>query len=315
MESVHFGDLAVVNGKGKLIYYAGNPSHTTYIRSAAKPFQLIPLMKHQIHQYFAFTEQELAVMTSSHSGEKGHVEQVLRILEKAGLSPDFLKCGTHAPTDGKSRQELYRQGLPPHVLHCNCSGKHSGMLALCKAMGWDYLDYLHVTHPLQQEILAEISHVTSFPQAKIGLGVDGCGAPVYALPLTSMAWGYARLAEGSGVLGTISAIMRKNPWYVGGTGRFETHLMKVQGDRLVAKTGAEGIFCLGILPEGLGVAVKISDGNSRALPPVLVQLLRDMGLLSSRDFEELQDFARALLYNHSRMVVGDIQACFQLKEA
>lgn len=313
-ESFHYGDLAVVDKEGKLLYSYGDPSLFTYIRSAAKPFQVLPLLKRNLHRVYDFTQEELAVMTASHSGEARHVKRVRSILQKIHLSEEFLRCGIHPPLHKKSRKELHSTGISPSEVHCNCSGKHSGMLALCKFMGWSFHDYLDENHPLQQEILEEVSSITSYPKERIEIGLDGCSAPTYALPLTHMAWGYAKLAaEEEETLSTLSSIMRNHPWYVGGTRRFETLLMEIKGDSILAKTGAEGVFCIALLDRELGIALKVRDGSSRVIPPVILSILCELEVLSRDDLEDLEDFEKPLIYNHGKMVVGEIEASVQLQ--
>src|SRR5581483_10580169 len=209
-ESTHFGSLAVVDAHGTLIASVGDPTRVTFMRSAAKPFQAMVFVESGAVDAYGVSPAELALVAASHSGEPRHTEAVRRLLARAGLGPDDLQTGTHPPMHPPTREGLERRGEPPSPLHHNCSGKHCGMLCVCVHRGWDRRGYVRPDHPLQREILALMSEVASVPSRQVEIGVDGCGVPTFALPLTAIARAFARLASGTapGAHGAAAARIR-----------------------------------------------------------------------------------------------------------
>lgn len=321
VESIHRGDVAVVDPAGQVVASVGDPDCYTFWRSAAKPIQALAVVESGAYEAFGLTERELAVMCASHAGELFHVEAVLSILGKLGLDSTYLKCGTHLPYDTGSAHALLREGKTPTTLHCNCSGKHAGMLALTRRMGWDLDGYWRPDHPVQRLCLKNVAEVSGYPADKIGVATDGCGVSVFALPLRNMAQAYARLANpddprsGFGpdrrrAAKTIVRAMRGYPEMVDGTGRLYTVLM--QSLPVVAKGGAEGVGCYGVPERGLGVAVKAEDGSPRATQPAVVRTLEALGLLAPKVPEALESFRRPVNKNNRDEVVGHVEAVFDL---
>lgn len=231
---------------------------------------------------FGFTDEEVAIICASHSGEDRHLATVRSVLEKAGLSEEYLQNGPHPPFYAPAARRLARNGEPPHLIHGNCSGKHAGMLALCVHEGWSLRDYREPGHPLQRRILQTVAEVCGQKTDAVLLGGDGCGVPSFAMPLRSLATGFARLATGGSLsdelaeaCGRIRRSMRAHPHLIAGTGRFDTELM--ENTDLVAKGGAEGMFACGS-PEGWGVAIKVSDGAGRAIRPAALSVLVRRGV-------------------------------------
>jgi len=296
-ESRHYGSIAVVDGEGRLLYSRGDPERLTFLRSAAKPFQALPLIETGAYAAFGFTLDELAVMCASHSGEDMHVERVLSVLKKIGLTEANLQCGVHAPFHKPTARRLLEMGEKIGPARNACSGKHAAMLAVCRYQGWDTTGYLELAHPVQQLMLKTVAELTGYPAEAIRTGRDTCGVPVFAMPLKNMALGYARLA-GAGNLSEkrqqaitlIQQAMARYPELIAGTGRFTTAMLKVAGGALVAKDGAEASFGVGSIPGGIGLAVKIEDGSDRALAPVVVRVLEELGLLDARALAELSPF-------------------------
>ncbi len=319
IESNHYGNLAVVAKSGQNIAGVGNSQQITYWRSAAKPFQALPVVFSGAADRYGIGDEELAIMAASHNGEEQHVEIVKGILDKIGLDESFLLCGIHSPYHKPTAKQIIRSGNEPGRLHNNCSGKHAGILTLCQYYGWSLEDYLEAEHPVQQLFLGVISEVTDYPEAKIHLGVDGCGVVVFGLPLENMALAYARLADPESLstryqeaAGKIARAMVDNPGLVAGTDRFNTDLMKVTGDRLVAKMGAEGVFCIGVNKQ-MGIAVKIADGNRRAIPPVIVETLHQLDILSEKELDELEKYHIPRVLNNHRRKIGFIEPDFKLE--
>lgn len=232
--------------------------------------------------HFGFTDEEIAVVCASHSGEERHLSLVRSILQKAGLSEGDLQNGPHLPFDASAAEQLACSGQPPRSIHGNCSGKHAGMLALCAYEDWSLRDYREPGHPLQRQITQLVAEICSPEEDELLIGGDGCGVPSFAMPLRSLATGFARLATGEGLsdelteaCGRIRESMRTYPHLVAGTGRFDTELM--QGTNLVVKGGAEGVFACGS-SEGWGMALKISDGTGRAVRPAALSMLARYGM-------------------------------------
>lgn len=303
IESVHRGRSATCTPEGEVLDSTGDPEGYAYIRSSAKPFQAIPLLLSGAADAFGFTDEELAVICASHSGEEHHVSLARSILDKAGLSEESLQNGPHAPFYKPAARQLARTGQTPSAIHGNCSGKHAGMLALCVHEGWCTVDYRKPGHPAQRRILEVVAEVCGVEPDEVLLGGDGCGVPSFAMPLRSLATGFARLISGkslsaelSGACGRIARAMRENPYLVAGTGRFDTDLMR-ETDLLV-KGGAEGVFACAS-PEGWGMATKISDGAGRATKPAALSVLARQGV-------EPHIETKADLYDLNGEAVGEI---------
>ena len=317
LESIHYGHIAVVDTRGRSVAVVGNEKMVTYWRSAAKPFQAMAVIMSGSADRYNLSEQELAVMASSHSGELIHTDTVRGILEKLDLDENALLCGIHPPYHQRTRKLLYQSGGEPGRIHNNCSGKHAGILAICRQYNWDLHNYNDPDHPVQRLFLDIVAEVTDFPREQIHLGIDGCGVVVFALPLERMAYAYARLAnpetlpaEYREAAKRIYVSMEDYPQMVAGSERFNSDLLGVTGNKLVAKTGAEGVFCLGV-HKGIGLALKISDGNSRALPPASIEALSQLGILSKTELAKLTRYHAPEVLNAHRNRVGRLEAAFK----
>jgi L-asparaginase II len=330
IESRHFGIISIVDPYGVEHYRAGDSGRLVYIRSAAKPFQLVPLVEKGLDKRYGFTDAELALMCASHSGQGFHVKTVVEILEKIGLSEDFLLCGTHYPYDPEMTDRIRRGELPLTPIYNCCSAKHAGMLARAKAGGYDLSDYIKPEHPVQRENIRVLAEIVGISPDEIRFAVDGCGVPTFALPLKLAALAYARLADPSPLpdfraeaLSRIFRAMEEYPEMVGGThGRLDTELMKTAHPKLVAKLGAEAFYGIGLIPgalsgekRGLGIAFKIEDGNyKRAVPPVAVELLYQLGVLSEIDVEKLSAFHHPPVRNNRGETVGEVRSSFDISK-
>lgn len=321
VESIHRGDLAIVDATGKLLYSVGSPKEkVAFIRSSSKPIQAVPVVESGAIDHFHLTERELAIFCASHSAEPIHVETVLSVLRKIGLSESALRCGKHLPLNKKAAEGLIRQGIEATEVHCNCSGKHSGMLTLAQRMGWDVSTYTDLQNPVQQAMLNVMSRFSGLQPEEIEIGVDGCGVPVFGLPIYNMALCWARLSDASSLprptqqaVARITQAMTAWPQLIAGSGRLCTALMRQLNGRVVAKSGAEGVYCATLLGKGIGIAVKIEDGNGRATGPVIIEALRQLGVLTEDDLENLHSFHRPTLYNHRHDVVGTERPAFTLQ--
>jgi L-asparaginase II len=314
VESVHRISAVVVDKSGDILTSLGNPNIKTYYRSAAKPLQAIPLLEAEGDTAFALNSAELSVMAASHNGEKVHTATVFSILSKIGLEERHLFCGPHDPINENESAALRLEGKVPTRIHNNCSGKHSGMLALSVLEGWPQDGYERADHPVQQRIFRIISEATAQEVSSIVHGIDGCGVPTFYLPLRRMAMSYGRFSawskangrRGKAVRRLIRAI-REEPVLLDGTGGFGTDLVIVTRGRLIGKVGAEGLFCITVPDEGLGIAVKVEDGNRRAIYPATVELLKALHLLGRREVEALSVHHTPVVTNHQGTTVGRLE--------
>jgi L-asparaginase II len=311
IESQHFGHLAVVTVEGKIVFSLGDPRFVTYIRSAAKPFQAIPLYEEAVAEIFGFRDAEMAVIMSSHNGEPKHVDAVTNILRKIGRQPEDLQCGVHPPLGGATVVKWLRaRGEKVTVLHNNCSGKHAGMLAACVNRGWPHENYLDFDHPHQQRVLKAVAQWAWLPKDEVGVSIDGCSAPVFAMPVFNMARMYASLVSATEAIPRrIVRTFANHPDLIAGEARFDTDLMRVTNGRLIAKVGAEGIQCIGITePQPLGMALKMVDGSQRAAPSVAMAVLNKLGLLADTELEQLNNYRHISVRNHRDIETGFIEA-------
>jgi L-asparaginase II len=313
MESSHSGHIAVVNSDGKLLYFVGDPYRITYARSSVKPIQAIPVVETGAADKFGLTDVDLAVICSSHNGEPQHTDRVLSILHKAKIGVEALQCGTHIPLAMDVYEEMIRDEKELTPLYNNCSGKHAGMLLTAKHMGEPLEDYHKPEHPVQQRILKVISVIAEYQIDKIGIGKDGCGAPVHAMPLERLAYSFARLAtpktlenERAVVINRITTAMTDYPEMVGGTGRFCTDFMKVAKGRLFGKLGAESLYLIGDKKLGIGIAIKIEDGSYRALYPAVLEVLKQLNMLTKEQLTQLMPHYMPKLKNARGEEVGKI---------
>ena len=326
VESRHNGHLVAVDGNGTLTASLGSPDTVTYIRSSGKPFQAIPLITSGAADRFGFNKQEIAIACGSHSGEPQHVETVRSMLRKIDLDENALQCGVHEPFNIDAARELVRKQQPPGVLQNNCSGKHAGMLALAKHLGAPIETYLEPSHPVQQSILAAVSLFARVPAGSIVIGVDGCTAPVFGISVHSMALMYARLCcppeefepQLRRACERIVAAMIDFPEMVGGaTDRLDTELIKAAEGRLISKIGAEGVYTVGVRPcerwpQGLGLALKIEDGDDRrARPLAVLEALRQLGIIG--DVPALSSYSSIAITNRRGQPVGYARAAFELQ--
>jgi len=318
LESIHRISAAAVDAQGRLVAYVGDPELTTLYRSAAKPFQALPLVADGAADAFKMTDVELAVCCASHSGEPAHVEAVSGLLARMGCGEEDLECGAHAPFHKPSAEALRREGRLPTRLHNNCSGKHAGMLAWCRHAGVETVGYRRPDHPLQARIRREVASWTGTPAAELRTAVDGCGVVTFAQAINGMAGSFARLlamavSEPSSPAARVVRAMTGKPHYVGGTDRLSTRLMETTGGRVLAKYGAEAVMCLAERESGLGMAVKVEDGAKRAVGPAVIEFLDQLGLLSARQRQALDDRHTETVQNTRDEVVGEIRPRLRLR--
>jgi len=326
-ESRHRGHIVAVTSDGVVAAYLGAPKTVTYLRSSAKPHQAIPLVASGAADRFGFTDQEVALACASHSGEPIHTEIAASMLKKIGLGPDALKCGVHEPFSSEAAKKLREAGEQPNVLQNNCSGKHAGMLALALHLGAPTETYDEPGNPVQLAIGKTIAQFSSVPIEDIAVGTDGCGVPVFGITVRAMALMYARLVlppedfdeSTRGACARIVSAMTTYPELIGGThDRLDTEIMRAAKGKVISKVGAEGVYTIGVLPSndwprGLGLALKIEDGDDhRARPTVVIESLRQLGVLADESLEAVSRYAFFPVRNRRGDVVGEVTPEFKL---
>lgn len=331
VESVHYGALSIVNSDGVTLMALGDQKAKIFLRSSAKPFQALAFLEHGGAGAFKLEPREVALLCASHSGTDEHVQALNALQAKIGIREEDLLCGTHAPYHRETAARMQVQDEPlTHNRH-NCSGKHTGMLAFARLLGAPLDTYLDPTHPVQRAILRSFAEMCSAAENEIELGTDGCSAPVFAVPLPAAALAYARLCQPEGLpeqraaaCRLITRAMSAHGFMVAGPGRFDTILMAEFGEKVIAKSGAEGYLGMGVLPGsarqqhcGIGMAIKISDGDAgdRARSVVGLEILRALGVLQEKDLASLKPFTAEKITNQRGLMVGEIRPTAALREA
>lgn len=311
-ESIHRVSAAVVAADGRLAASAGDPGLVTFWRSAAKPFQAMPLVEDGVLDAFGLASEELALACSSHSSESVHLAIVDRFLARIGATESDLACAPHVPLGGDVAREVTERATTLTPRWSNCSGKHAGMLALARHHGWTTGGYERAGHPVQDRILRTVSQWTGVPTKQIGLGVDGCTTVCFALPLRAMALAWARLGVSDAPAAVaVREAMLQHPDLIAGTSRFCTDVMRALPDQVIAKVGAEGIYSATLPQLGLGVALKVEDGDYRVAPTALLAVLRQ--LLHGQPADGLDHYASLPVRNTRREQVGEIRAAGALR--
>ena len=286
LEILHRGALCVVNSQGDVLCAVGDVNRPSYLRSALKFVQVLPLIESGAADHFAIDDEEIAVMCASHNAEPRHVEVVQRILQKIDVTPDALRCGTHPPMSETAYADLLRAGGVPGVLHNNCSGKHAGFLALAKFLKAPLDNYLNPTHPVQAQVRKAVCELFGVTESNLHCGVDGCSAPNYAMSLRRQALGLARFCDHHhanplrrAAMDCVIRAVTNHAFMVGGSGRFCTELMSAGEGRIIGKLGAAGAYVLGFPAFGIGAAIKIDDGTLGPQYNVAMELIRATGIL------------------------------------
>lgn len=320
VENVHEGAVAVVDASGTLLYSAGNPHYLAFTRSALKPFQALPFVCDGGPGLLNFGERELALMCASHSGEPRHLELVSGMLRKADCRESDLCCGAHVPLHYAALDET-----PPEQewtpLHNNCSGKHAGFLGWCRVHGVPLENYLDLSHPLQQRIRQVVAELAEISEDQLVSGIDGCSAPNYAIPLSTLAHLYARLARPAqndrfrDEFSLLFQAMSTHPELVSGIGRTDLAYMSTAPNDWISKSGADGVQAFASRSAQLGIAIKISDGTARALHTAFVATLAQLGLLEGRPETFVGPWINPPIRNCRGIKTGSIRAVFTLRRA
>jgi L-asparaginase II len=314
-ESRHRGAVVVVDADGASVLTLGDVARPVFPRSAVKPLQALPLIESGAADKYGFGDEELALACASHGGEPAHVAVASRILARAGLDAGALECGAHWPSYQPATQALARSGGAPSALHNNCSGKHAGFVCVACATGTDHHGYVKAEHVVQREVKGAIESLIGASLGTDVCGIDGCSIPTWAVPLDRLAHAFARFGAGRGLgperakaAARLRAACAAQPYYVAGTGRFCSEIMKLFGARVLVKTGAEGVFC-GALPEqGIGIALKCDDGATRAAEVAMASMIARFLPLSEEERGALDRFVRPVMRNWNGIEVGGLRA-------
>ena len=319
VESVHTGAIAICDADGAVRLAIGDVNRPVFPRSAIKALQAIPLVESGAAAAFELDDRELAVICASHGGEPEHVAVVRGILEKVGLGEEALACGAHWPLGQAAAYALSASGHTPTPIHNNCSGKHAGMLAFAVHSGLDISGYEKRSHPLQQQIASTIEALSGAAVRDDQCAIDGCSVPTWGLPLAALGHAMARFSAGDGLgetraqaCGLLRQACMNAPWYVAGTGRFCTDVMRALDGRAFLKEGAEGVYC-GALPAlGIGIALKATDGAKRAAEYMMRQVL--LHLLPG-EADTIDSITKTRLANWRGIRVGHIEASAEFADA
>jgi len=303
-----------------VLYYWGNPDLVTYTRSSAKAFQFLAVYESGATKRFGFSLEQIAIMLGSHTGTPMHEQMIRSNLDLLGLDESYLKCGTHVPIDYQQKGYIPYEGQTFSPVFHNCSGKHTGQLALSLHIGDDPRDYINPDSKTQQLVKRTVSEAYDYPIDRIQMGTDGCSLPNFAIPLRNMAKAYAMLVTKSSTSAlrreayqTVMTAMQEYPVMVSGPGRCDKDVTEVSKGDVILKVGGEAVEVIGVLSKGLGIAIKISDGNMRALYPVIVETLRQIGALDDSQVRTLAQHARPQLHNNRDIRIGEILPCFTLR--
>lgn len=284
MESLHYGRVAVVDSRGRVLWSCGDIERPVYPRSTVKALLAIALVESGAAERLGLPHEALALACASHGGEPGHTAIAARMLARVGRTVGALECGTHWPTHDPSARALAAAGEAACPLHNNCSGKHAGLVCLSCDAGQDPSGYIDPSHPVQQRVTRVLEEMTNARHAEENGAVDGCSMPTYAIPLVALARGYASFGSGVGLSADrqkATQILRQavaeHPFVVAGTGRYDTTLMDALGLRAFVKMGAEGVMVASLPDEGLGIAIKTDDGANRAAEVAMSALIARFG--------------------------------------
>jgi L-asparaginase II len=319
LEASHVGSLAVVEDD-VVTMRRGDPDRRVWFRSTAKPIQALGVVLSGAAQAYGLTDAEVALCCGSHSGMPEHVAGTRSILAKAGIDESALQCGGHWSSDGATAAAQRGQTKEPLRVFSNCSGKHAGMLATAKHLGAPLGTYRDPSHPVQRAILGHVAALCGVAPSDVGIAVDGCGAPTFAVPLVAMARGFARLGAPDRLPAPVAAACRRiadairaHPEMVAGRKRFDTDLLRTAAGRVVCKSGAEAVQAVAVPSRRLAFAVKCDDGADRGYRPVVVELLRRLGVLSEAEAKGLADrHAPAVVTNFAGETVGRLEVVVDL---
>lgn len=319
LENIHPGMICAVSEERHVTNAVGDADHVTFLRSAAKPFQAIPAIKHGVDKHFNLTDRETSLFSASHRGEAFHIDSLLEIARKTGVDEDQLLCLPTYPLNEQAKAKCWEDHLPKRKIYHNCSGKHLGMLGTAKLLDEELDGYWKADHPVQQRILGAVSEMSEWPKEEIGKGVDGCGVPVFALPLKQIAVAYLKLAcpdliedsDTRQAVERIGKVMNANPEMIAGTNFICSVLL--EDDNIVAKGGAQGVYGFGLKKERIAFALKVMDGSETVWPVIVASILEQIGYSNEATIERLRALLPKDMKNDNDKIVGEYRSVFKLK--
>lgn len=319
LDLVHHGYICVVDKDNRVVASAGDPEQVVFYRSASKPFQALPVIARGLDREYGLTEEETVIFAGSHLGEDFHVAALRSIFAKTGMNPEDLIMKPTVPGSREANEERIRRGLPPHKLYHNCSGKHAGAMLLQKALDPAHIrDYWKMESRAQQEILRTVAALSQYPREQVGLGVDGCGVPVFAVPMKHIAIAFKNLAcpdciqdaQLQTAAKTFVPRIHRYPHMMRGTG-YLCSLIN-HDPNLVAKGGANGVYGIGMKKEGLGISLKLADGTEHLWPLLIREIFRQLGYENRQTHTMLESLHGGTLYNDNGSPVGQCRPVFTL---
>ncbi len=311
IENRHRGSIAVCDPRGRLIYSCGDLEALVYPRSSIKALQALPLVESGAARHFETSDIELALACSSHNAESAHTEVAAGWLRRLDLDETALECGAHAPLALTAANQLTSRGAAPSRIHNNCSGKHTGMLATARFLNESISGYIDREHPVQQRWMAALGEMADVDIQRLPWNLDGCGIPVIAMPLRSMATAFARMAvpddlpaHRADAVDWINQAIASHPYMIAGAGRLCTEVMQLTGRRVLIKTGADGVYTATLREQGLGLALKIDDGTREAAEVAVLAALQSLKALSSDEVVQLAERCRMPIVNTRGITTG-----------
>lgn len=318
VECIHRGYICIVGDDGKVKCSIGDDNFVTYMRSSAKPIQAIPLIKRNIAEKYKLNDKELTVMTGSHRAEPFHVEALEGIMKKVGIEESELICLPAYPLGVKAKEDILRNNGEKRRIYHNCSGKHLGLLTLCRELKCDTKTYWDKDNEAQKEILKYISNLSDYKEDKVIIGTDGCGVPVFGMPMKNLATIYVKMAcpdlikdeDTRTAVKKITTLMNENYEMVSGTNLICSVLL--QDKNIVAKGGAKGVYCFGLKKERLGIAIKVLDGSEEEWPLIVSEILTQIGYENKETIERLNNVFPKVIVNDNEKIVGYSETEFKI---
>lgn len=321
VENIHHGIICGVNDQLESVYFIGDENQPVYYRSASKPIQAIPLFSTDIIEKYHINQEEAALFTASHRGEKYHIQALESLKKKLSIEESDLFCPATYPLNIEPREDMVRQRKEKSQLYHNCAGKHIGYVAVCRELGFPIAGYWEINHPLQQMILNILSNLSEIPESEIMVGTDGCGVPVFALPMKNMAISYLKLAcpdlidhqETQHAVRKLTKAMNAHPRMVASEDFICSILLK--DPNIIAKGGAQGVYCIGLKKERMGFALKVYSGVESVWPNIVASILDQINYSNKETIRALRTLSASVIKNDKGMDVGELKETFVLKKS
>ena len=318
LESSHEIKCFIGSINGKTIFSTNNENDIIYPRSSIKIFQSLPFSNSKAIELYNLNKKQIALSCSSHCGENFHVKELSNWLEKVNLKISDLKCGIHNPIHQESSNNLFLSGRQPDQIYNNCAGKHLAMLTSCVANNYPLKNYIDFDHPHQINIRKVFSKFTEDIIPKKNYGIDGCSAPQYAFAIKQLGKALSNLLNSyngkfeysRNTKLTVNAILA-NPKFIGGSNNLDSNLIKISNKNIFCKGGAEGVFLFVHLKKGIFGILKVKDGNERALPSAMFTLMKRFRILNKEELDEFISWSRTNLYNHAKIMIGNIKTIIE----